>query len=54
MKLNIKNVDVQLLNKKSSNVSQQLLQAGCCCGGSSEVRPVWKRQEQTFVSPSRY
>ncbi|MFJ7647920.1 hypothetical protein ACIQ1H_10235 [Lysinibacillus sp. NPDC097279] len=42
MKLTIKSVDVQALNTKTTKDSQQLLQAGCCCGGGSEARPLKK------------
>ncbi|MFJ6207173.1 hypothetical protein [Lysinibacillus sp. NPDC092081] len=42
MKLNIKSVDVQS-NTKENKTSLQLLQAGCCCGGGSEIRPLKKK-----------
>ncbi|WP_186439658.1 hypothetical protein [Kurthia sp. Dielmo] len=51
MKLNIKNVDMKSMKTKTS--SQQLLQAGCCCGGASETRPKSLPNPNPLIAPSK-
>ena len=49
MKLNVKKFDVKSVNAKVS--SQQLLQAGCCCGGGSEIRPKTTPNPNPLIAP---